>query len=726
VFLPEKKTNRERNMPEAENSLCRMPVGRLTIVWRKVVAYSERQWLRCFALVVLGAGVHLPALQGQPIWDDHYLTRGNPMIRSPLLILEAFRHYLFPGSYSGHYRPVQTISYAFDYLVWNTDNYGYHLSNIFWHVASGVTLYFLFQELFRRLGKRWLLADAGAYRNRRRILSNAAFLLALLWVVHPVHSAAVDYISGRADSLAFFFASAGWLLYFKARTISRPWLRRGAYGLAILSALCALCSRESACLWMLVFFIYLFGFDGKLALRAKLAVLTICVALLGVYAGLRQLPETHPDPAAPSGSSPATRAVLMLRALGDYGRLMVFPTSLHMERSVFDPAPLRNRESWRGAVGIEYLSMGGLVLLGAFALGAWRKGVGQKARILGAGWFLLSYLPTSNLFDLNATVAEHWLYLPSVGFLIFLGGVLLDLPKSAWRPAFALACFAVVGLSARSALRSSDWVDPETFYRRTFAAGGSSTRVGVNLAVIYAERGEHAKAEAILRKVLQIQPDHPIARNNLANALFRQGKKEEAEAMFDAASKAAPADRGGYPRTWEAARSLARLRHKEHADAEALAILDRARLDYPGTWELISFEAELLREISGPAGALSIVHEFTREHWWHCGASIALGRIYSEMGEVAKAEEAFRQASWLDVHDAEALDLMALLSVRQNKFEDAVRTQRRAVARQPDQPTQYLLLADILQKMGREEEARQTLEEVSRLESMARPRVVAN
>jgi tetratricopeptide (TPR) repeat protein len=696
-------------------------------LWPKLASYAARQWVRCLSLVLLGAVVHLPALQGQLIWDDFSLTRDNPMIRSPLLLLEAFRHYLFPDSYSGYYRPVQTISYTFDYLVWNTNTYGYHLSSLFWHVASGMTLYFLLQEVFRTLGKRWLWAqEDGVRESRRQFLSNAAFWLALLWVVHPVHSAAVDYISGRADSLAFFFAAASWLLYLRARAISQPWLRRSAYGLALLFALCALGSRESAFLWMLVFLVYHLGFDDKLALRAKLAVLTVCMTLVGAYAGLRQLPESRPDPRTSSNISPATRSVLMLRALGDYGRLMVFPSSLHLERSVYDPVLLQNRESWRGAVAVEYLSIGGVALLGAFLWGACRKGAGQKVRVFGATWFLLAYLPTSNLFDVNATVAEHWLYLPSVGFLIFLAGVFLDLPRRCLRPTFALACLALVGLSVRSAIRSSDWVDPETFFRRTFAAGGSSTRLAVNLAAIYGERGEYAKAEEILRKVLQISPDHPIARNNLASALSHQGKGKEAEAMFDAASKAAPADRGDFQRTWEAARNVARLRHKEGNDLAALAVLERAREDYPGTWELITFEAELLREIRGPAAALPIVQDFARENWWHASASISLGVLFLEMGDVVKAEAAFRNASRLDVHDAQALNLMALSSVRQNKLEEACQTQRRAVARQPDQARQYLLLSDILTKMGRTEEADAALAQITRLQATARTASIVN
>jgi tetratricopeptide (TPR) repeat protein len=283
----------------------------------------------------------------------------------------------------------------------------------------------------------------------------------------------------------------------------------------------------------------------------------------------------------------------------------------------------------------------------------------------------------------------------------------------------ALACGAVVALSARSAIRSSDWIDPETFYQRTFLAGGSSCRVGVNLAMLYSKRGEYAKAETILRKVLRIYPDYPVARNNLADVMFRQGRTKEAEAMFDSASRTSPADRHEYPRTWIAALNYAHLRHKEKDDQTALAVMEKARVDYPGIWELISFEAELLRENRGPAAALPLVQDFERTHWWHFGASLALGRLFSQLGDLPRAEAAFRHASWLDVHDTEALNLMALLSVRQNRLEEACQTQRRAVARQPDQPRQYLLLSDILSKMGRAEEARAALAEASEMKAIA-------
>ena len=133
-----------------------------------------------------------------------------------------------------------------------------------------------------------------------------------------------------------------------------------------------------------------------------------------------------------------------------------------------------------------------------------------------------------------------------------------------------------------------------------------------------------------------------------------------------------------------------------------------------------------MRENCGPAAALPLVQDFSRDHWWHSGASIALGRLFSELGDLERAEAAFRHASWLDVHDAEALNLMALLSVRQNKLEDACKIQRRAVSRQPDQPRQYLLLSDILVKMGRTDEAHAALAQITRLEAAARTDSIVN
>ena len=680
----------------------------------RLVQLREKQWPRFIVLALIGFVVRLPALQGEMVWDDSYLVRDNPFIKSPLFIFEAFRHYLFLDSFSAHYRPVQNLSFIVDYFFWNGNLYGFHLTNLLLHIASALLLYLLLGKLF--VSFRGVQSDD----VNKSAWSLGAFFVALLWVVHPVHSAAVDYISGRADSLAFLFACAGWLLFIRARKSTRRAAQTALYTLAALSGLFALCSREIACVWILLFLFHLVFFDKGLSRRALIIAVLCSIGLLGIYAGLRILPGVRLS-AAPSQGWPAPmRIVLMFRSLGDYARLMVFPGNLHMERSVVAPENYLSHAQWRHSAAAEYLSILGLAFFGVLSYGAFRAGPSRGLRLFGASWFLLGYLPVSNLFELNATVAEHWLYLPSVGFLIFVIGCVLDLPVRYRSVMAGCACCAVVALSVRSANRSSDWSTEEIFYRRTLAAGGRSSRVLSNLGQVYANRGEYAKAEAILRKVLRLSPDYPVARSNLAEVLLREGHKKEAEELLASTTKATEKTRKEYPRTWVAVLNLALSYHREKNDAEALAIAEKARHDYPGVWEIIRFESDVLRQTRGPDAAIPLVEAFARDNWWHYGAAIALGRLYAAKGDVPRAEAALRHASWLDVHDAEALSLIATISLRQNRFAEAYRAQSRAVARQPDQPRQYVLLSNILEKMGRIEEAHDVLDEGARLKALGR------
>jgi len=401
---------------------------------------------------------------------------------------------------------------------------------------------------------------------------------------------------------------------------------------------------------------------------------------------------------------------------------MVFPANLHMERTVVNPDSTQSRSEWRRTIESEYLTVTGLLVLTGLIAGASRKGPARSLRLFGGAWFILAYLPISNLVDLNATVAEHWLYLPSVGFLLFVAGCVIELPRQALRIAGAVACLAVVGLSARSYVRSGDWLTSEIFYTRTLKAGGGSIRVVLNLGLVYAAKGEHHRAEMLFRRALKLCPTYLIARNNLAHSLHRQGKFEEADRTFREASAAAPEARKEYPRTWVAALNVAKLRIEANDTAGALEVLAQARRDYPAVWRLISLESELLRKTQGPDAALVSVEEFARNNWWHIEAALALGKLYAEKNDIAKAEAAFRLTSRLDVHDVNGLNQTALLRVNQHRFEEACAIQRRAIARQPDEPRQYLILSDILERMGRGDEARAALAQVQHLQSLVRPK----
>ena len=80
---------------------------------------------------------------------------------------------------------------------------------------------------------------------------------------------------------------------------------------------------------------------------------------------------------------------------------------------------------------------------------------------------------------------------------------------------------------------------------------------------------------------------------------------------------------------------------------------------------------------------------------------------------------ALRFASWLDVHEAEALNILAAMDLQQSRFEEARLVQERAVRRQPDEPRQYLILSDILQRMNRMADASRARARSEQLQTLA-------
>jgi cytochrome c-type biogenesis protein CcmH/NrfG len=94
--------------------------------------------------------------------------------------------------------------------------------------------------------------------------------------------------------------------------------------------------------------------------------------------------------------------------------------------------------------------------------------------------------------------------------------------------------------------------------------------------------------------------------------------------------------------------------------------------------------------------------------------------LRAQNGEIAKAEAALRDASRLDVHEVEALNLLADLRVHENRLADACAAQRTAIAHQPNLPREYVYLSRILEKMGRTAEAKEAIAKVTQLETSAR------
>ena len=559
-----------------------------------------------FALLMLATLVsYLPSINGGLIWDDNYLVKENPFFKSPIFILEVFKHHLFLNRPAMYYRPLQNISYMFDYWVWNGDTVGYHLSNILFHTTSAFLLLLLLRKLLPVILGHFFTSPCEDKTGGKVAIISLA--VALVWVVHPIHNAAVAYISGRADSLASVFALGAWLLCLRADRLNVKMWRSMTYFLAAVLCMLALCSKEIAITWMGLFVFHRLFFDADGARWKKLGSVGAPAAILICYAVLR----SAVNDSMPSGSTATppldARFLLMLRALGDYAGLIFFPARLHMERSVSMPGVYESASAWQRGIGFEYLSLVGTATLLAFACLCLIKAQGQVLRIFGAGWFMIGFLPISNLFPLNAQVAEHWIYMPSIGFLLFVSGCVLALPEKIHKPAvWVVAAFALT-LSARTAIRSDDWRDAETFYRRSMEASNATDRLELNLALISMNRGDFSNAEKILRGTLSRYPDFPAARTNLGICLAKQGKAAEAEHWL---SKSANPQAVAATGSWPAYLHLAEMRIGQNLAQDALRVLDEGIARFPDVWELTARKAQIFQERNEVDSSLAVIQSY--------------------------------------------------------------------------------------------------------------------
>ena len=675
----------------------------------RLVRWLAKPWVAWLLCLAAGLLVYAPALSGDLIWDDGYLVRENPFFRSPVFGVEVFRHYLFFDSFSTYYRPLQNWSYMLDYWVWRGDPSGYHLTNILLHSLSGIFLF----ELLRRILPG--LTNGNDSGRPCHTVHCAALLVALVWTVHPIHNAAVAYISGRADSLASFLALPAWLLAHRAVRVGSLGRRISLGVLAAVLMLLALCAKEIALLWLALFAVHLLAFDRELSWRMKGVAFATALAVLGTYAALHALPGARAPMESGLPLPLDGRFLLMLRALGDYAGLIVWPGRLYMERALSDPAIYSSVAAWCGQPRYEYLSILGLLSgLGTVWL-CRRRGSGRRLRCFGALWFAVAFLPISNLFPLNAEVAEHWIYLASIGALLLLAGAALALPRRLQIAAAACACAALVALGARTAVRAGDWVNAETFCLRTIADGGATPRILGTLASLYGERGDFAKQEAILRKMLARFPEYAPARINLGICLSKQGRAAEAETFLRVEKADADTTARRYPRTWPAALHLARLRHEAQHDDEALAVLAEARTRFPETWELVKYEGEIRQATELPS-----VADYAAAHWWHLDSWVTLGHLRYSAGEPDAAIAALRAASRLDIYAAAPLTDIVRIELERGRPEAALAQQREAMRREPDQPSHYLMLGSIFEKLGRPAEAAAALQKAAALAAEAR------
>ena len=464
----------------------------------------------CITLIVLlGFAVYSNSLTGAFLWDDNVLVKDNVSIRNWSNLPEIFskdasaKFGVGIGKKYNFFRPLQLTTYMLDYSLWGSDVRGYHLSNITFHVLVALTIFWLINLLYDSWG--------------------LALLTSLFFVVHPIHTEAVSYISGRADPLAALFLLLGFIFYIK-------YLRAGKFSFCFLSCVSyvfSLLSRENSLIFPFLLLLYHYSFNARFKLRRFLPVASLTAGYVALRCTLLKslLSETFP-------TTFLERVPGFFVAIFNYAKLLIVPVNLHMEygQQIFKFADLR--------------VMAGALILISMLVYVFRIRKNKKDRIIlfSIAWFLVALMPSSNLYPLNAYMAEHWLYIPSIGLFLFLAQRITFLYRieNLKIVSIILTVFLLASYSGLTLKQNVYWREPLRLYQLILKYAPDSARVNFNLGNQYHNMGKVAEAIPLYKKAIALDPDYSDAYTNLGLLYYDQGKKEEAIELYEKAIRITP------------------------------------------------------------------------------------------------------------------------------------------------------------------------------------------
>ncbi len=577
-------------------------------------------------LCAIGFIVYLPALPAGFVWDDRALVLTDPLIRSWQLSWEGFQHFLFvDAGGSDFYRPLQRLSYLIDYAIFAFAPMGYHFVSVFWHTAAAVAFFFFAEELLR-------FSEMSA--TRRAWL---AFLAALIWLVHPVHSGAVAYIAGRADPLA---AAFGFLALFLGLRMLRA-TRERSLGWAIGLGFCLLASalgKEMGLLFLALWLIIVFARGHCSEFWRALAIV---VPVLALYLSLRVPAEHFAEPPNEHATSSLAQPILIARAAAEYAGLLIFPLHLHMDRDVQTHAAGFADAGPEAAAWRELQTLLGLAVIAGTLYAMWRARR-QPAVFLPLLLGLVSYLPVSGLVRLNATVAEHWLYLPSA--FLFLGAVAAADSLGIFQHQTAQICLTtwLIFLPLRAYFRNGDWKDQRTFLERTIASGGDSARMLINLGGLELSEGHLAAARRDLEAALAREPGNPLALLNLGAVAIKQRDFAQARSTLQKVTASPELEA-------RAQESLSVLEERENGRVNLLRLRRAAHLGAPN-WSIEKRYLMALADLGFPERAIAELCTCLSLAPYRAESWATMSELLQRIGRPNEAAIALAEAEANDVH----------------------------------------------------------------------------
>jgi hypothetical protein len=402
-------------------------------------------------------------------YDDFHFLKEQLIIKSFPLYLDWI---------TGHFAAVITsrafllFTFYLNYMAGGLDTYGYHLVNLSIHIAVAFTFYLLIAHYVNN-------KDDDRYHA-------VALLAALFFVVHPINTESVTYISSRSSELSTFLMLGTMLLFFRATEKEFSLL---PYSFSIVFFVLGLASKESAIVTpaLLILFDYYFvsGTDGNFPSRIKyhLPFWAMMAAGFAFYAGSITHPEMYDRPWT-------THLLTEITVFVDYLRLMIIPVGLTIDHSVTESISLDLR------VGFSIAVVAGLLLV-AYLLR-------NKNRVLSFSiiWFFINLTPFLAI-RMSDYMAERWVYAAGLGFCLALSKLFVDASQRYTRTRIAAIVGIVLIFGVLTFLRNDVYRDPIALWADALKKAPEKSKSYVNLSASYLERGNIDKAIGIMELSLK-------------------------------------------------------------------------------------------------------------------------------------------------------------------------------------------------------------------------------
>lgn len=456
--------------------------------------HFDRPWLPPLLLFLIPFALYFQSLGNYFVaWDDNILVYANPLVRhfSPYAVWAVFTSY-DPELYI----PLTFLTYQIEHLIFGLNAMVFHTTNLLLHCGISVMIFYLLQ--------RW------------KIARSAAFVLALIFAIHPLNSEAVAWVSARKDVLSSFFFLATLLQWERYRSDAT----RRKYWIAVLFFLFALLSKVSIVLLPLILLLIDWRDHRNIDRRMMtekipffiLASVFVVIALLGKTGNISAL-------------SLWQTVLMSSKAIGVSVLHFFFPFQISLIYQQSTPITLASAEFF-----LPVLFVLSVLFITVVSL--------KKSRSIAFAvcFTLIMLLPSFANFSKAGSLyytTDRYMYMAQLGLLFLLGwGSTLQRGRALKLSIMAAAVVMIPSFAFATYNRSLLWIDSETLFRDALAKNPESAVIRFNLGYFEQNRGNIEEARKFYAQARDVNPLYSPAYNNEGLILWERGEREKAQSWF--------------------------------------------------------------------------------------------------------------------------------------------------------------------------------------------------